>query len=128
MLGGTPAAMLVGTFGPEIYSKLRLHIPLVGTSQVCLLVRPQKYLLVRVGKKILSAFPLPLALLGTKIFYVLCSSLVHPQHKSILSYVCTFCQLARVRHAWRHFTSDKKFDQWLNNLILNLTSDQNLNQ
>ena len=91
----------------------------VGTSQACLLVRPQQCLLVRigkisqclyatenffplyvlpvrpqqcllvrvgknfkvlekilsVGKKFLSAFPMPLALLGTENFSVLCSSI-----------------------------------------------------
>ena len=42
---------------------------LVGTSQVCLLICPQQCLLVCVGKKLLSAFPLPLALLGTEDFF-----------------------------------------------------------
>ena len=51
--------MPVGTSAAEIYSKLRLHISLVGTSQACLLVRPQQ--------------------------------------KSILTYVCMFRGLARVR-------------------------------
>ena len=51
MLADTSAAMLVGTSAPEIYSKLHLHIPLVGTSQPCLLVRPQQCLLIRPHQK-----------------------------------------------------------------------------
>ena len=62
--------MLVGTSAPETYSKFGLHLRrLARVRHACWYVRSNAYLLVRVGKKFLSAFPLPSALLGTENFF-----------------------------------------------------------
>ena len=75
---GTSAAMLVGTFAPEIRFKSRLHLRwLARVRHACWYVRSNAcwYVL----KNFLSAFPLPSALLGTENFFPFYVLPVRPQ-------------------------------------------------
>ena len=104
MLAGTSAAMLVGTCWKKFLSAFPLPSALLGTENFfpfyVLPVRPQQCLLVRVGKKFkvlekilsvgkkfLSAFPMPLALLGTENFF--------PFY--VLQYMKSLLQVQKVR-------------------------------